>query len=32
VILLNTWVLEHLQVCMDFLDMLLGLPHLQMVG
>jgi hypothetical protein len=32
VILLSTWVFEHLEMCITFLVMLLGLPHLQMPG
>jgi hypothetical protein len=32
VILLRTWVLELLELCMTLLGMLLGLPRLQIVG
>jgi hypothetical protein len=32
VILLSTWVYEHLKMSTICLDMLLGLPHLGMVG
>jgi hypothetical protein len=32
VILLSTWVYEHLEMSIQCLGMLLGLPHLQMAG
>jgi hypothetical protein len=32
VILLSTWVFEHLEMSTICLGMLLGLPHLQMAG